>query len=80
MTQIDICLLLLCDLHSPYGRGTPDVSAQAMKFPIVLNGVEKLVNGTSASTPVSFFFFVFIFDRPADCQYPGCSGNHSASQ
>ena len=27
-----------------------------MKFPIILNGVEKLVDGTSASTPVRFFF------------------------
>jgi hypothetical protein len=68
VTQTDICLLLLCNLHSPGGRGTPDISAQALNHPIILNGAEILVNGTSASTPMSFSFFVLILEHPADLQ------------
>ncbi|EON68559.1 hypothetical protein W97_07817 [Coniosporium apollinis CBS 100218] len=34
------------------GRGFPDLAAQALSFPVVDQGVEVLVGGTSASAPV----------------------------
>ncbi|KAH9036775.1 subtilisin-like protein [Lactarius deliciosus] len=41
--------------HGQYNatsRGIPDISAQALRFPIILKGKEYLLSGTSASTPV----------------------------
>ncbi|KAI9450052.1 subtilisin-like protein [Lactarius psammicola] len=38
--------------YNPNGRAIPDIAAQALKFPIVLNGYVIFVAGTSASTPV----------------------------
>lgn len=56
VAQTDMFLLLLYDLRSPSGRGTPDISAQALQFRIIRNGVEQLASGTSASTPVRLSF------------------------
>jgi tripeptidyl-peptidase I len=39
-------------LYNKFGRGFPDVSAQASNFLIVDKGAETLVHGTSASAPV----------------------------
>ncbi|KAF8257707.1 subtilisin-like protein [Lactarius quietus] len=39
-------------LYNPFGRGSPDISAQALNFPFFFTGVKDLANGTSASTPV----------------------------
>ncbi|KAH9167585.1 subtilisin-like protein [Lactarius sanguifluus] len=38
-------------LYNPGGRGFPDVSSQAINFPIVLRGKLESVSGTSGSTP-----------------------------
>ncbi|KAH9059093.1 subtilisin-like protein [Lactarius vividus] len=39
-------------MYNPSGRGLPDIAAQAWKFPIILDGNERFVFGTSCSTPV----------------------------
>ncbi|KAH8994205.1 subtilisin-like protein [Lactarius akahatsu] len=39
-------------LYNPEGRGIPDISAQALRFPIVLRNAGLLVEGTSCSTPI----------------------------
>ncbi|KAI9447282.1 subtilisin-like protein [Lactarius psammicola] len=38
-------------LYNPWGRGIPDVSAQAVKFKVIVNDVAINVRGTSCSTP-----------------------------
>ncbi|KAH9007659.1 subtilisin-like protein [Lactarius hengduanensis] len=39
-------------MYNPSGRGLPDIAAQALNFPIILNGNVFLLSGTSGSTPV----------------------------
>ncbi|KAH9033399.1 subtilisin-like protein [Lactarius pseudohatsudake] len=39
-------------LYNVLGRGFPDIAAQAMRFPIFMNGVEEYTDGTSGSAPV----------------------------
>ncbi|KAH8982958.1 subtilisin-like protein [Lactarius akahatsu] len=39
-------------LYNTLGRGFPDIAAQAMRFPIFLNGVEEYIDGTSGSAPI----------------------------
>ncbi|KAI9449976.1 subtilisin-like protein [Lactarius psammicola] len=39
------------DLFNPYGRGVPDISAQALNFGIFLNGRAEEADGTSGSAP-----------------------------
>ncbi|KAH9161763.1 subtilisin-like protein [Lactarius sanguifluus] len=39
-------------MYNPTGRGVPDIAAQALEFPIILDSNVDLVSGTSASTPV----------------------------
>ncbi len=46
-------LFVLRTRCSPYGRGIPDIAAQAIDFPISLYGNEEVVSGTSGATPVS---------------------------
>ncbi|KAH9016946.1 subtilisin-like protein [Lactarius pseudohatsudake] len=38
--------------YNASSRGIPDISAQALRFPIILKGKEYLLSGTSASTPI----------------------------
>ncbi|KAH9055293.1 subtilisin-like protein [Lactarius vividus] len=39
-------------MYNPSGRGFPDLAAQALEFPIILEGKVLFVSGTSASAPV----------------------------
>ncbi|KAH9025815.1 subtilisin-like protein [Lactarius hengduanensis] len=39
-------------MYNPFGRGVPDIAAQALKFPIILDRNVLIVHGTSCSTPV----------------------------
>ncbi|KAH8988440.1 subtilisin-like protein [Lactarius hatsudake] len=39
-------------MYNPTGRGVPDIAAQALKFPIILDGNVHIVSGTSGSAPV----------------------------
>ncbi|KAH9055296.1 subtilisin-like protein [Lactarius vividus] len=39
-------------MYNPSGRGVPDIAAQSLKFPIILDDNVRFVSGTSASTPV----------------------------
>ncbi|KAH9054950.1 subtilisin-like protein [Lactarius vividus] len=39
-------------LYNISGRGIPDIAAQALRFPIFIDGVEKHVDGTSGSAPI----------------------------
>ncbi|OJD31690.1 tripeptidyl peptidase sed3 [Diplodia corticola] len=39
------------DLYNPQGRGFPDVAAQGRQYRVVINGLQSLVGGTSASAP-----------------------------
>ncbi|KAF8260703.1 tripeptidyl-peptidase, partial [Lactarius quietus] len=39
-------------LYQPYGRGIPDVSAQAEGLRFFRNGQEYIMSGTSGSTPI----------------------------
>ncbi|KAH8980575.1 subtilisin-like protein [Lactarius hatsudake] len=39
-------------LYNPEGRGIPDISAQALRLPIILRSAGFLLEGTSCSTPV----------------------------
>ncbi len=63
MTQSDLFLLLLCNLCSPFGRGVPDIAAQALKLPIILNGDAYIMSGTSGSTPVRLSLLPLSFLR-----------------
>ncbi|KAI9450049.1 subtilisin-like protein [Lactarius psammicola] len=38
--------------YNPYGRSIPYISAQALEFPILLNGAEVFMRDTSGATPV----------------------------
>ncbi|KAH8994686.1 subtilisin-like protein [Lactarius hatsudake] len=38
--------------YNAISRGIPDISAQALRFPIILKGRERLVSGTSGSAPI----------------------------
>ncbi|KAH9018727.1 subtilisin-like protein [Lactarius pseudohatsudake] len=38
--------------YNATSRGIPDISAQALRFPIIVKGGQKVVYGTSGSTPV----------------------------
>ena len=46
---------LQCNLYSPYGRGIPDISAQALGLRTFFDGNEYNSFGTSAAAPVSLF-------------------------
>ncbi|KAH9171901.1 subtilisin-like protein [Lactarius sanguifluus] len=37
--------------YNPEGRGIPDIAAQALRFPIFMDGDDFVVDGTSCSTP-----------------------------
>ncbi|KAH8983942.1 subtilisin-like protein [Lactarius hatsudake] len=39
-------------LYNPFGRGIPDIAAQAKKVPFFSNGREGISEGTSCSTPI----------------------------
>ncbi|KAH8982000.1 subtilisin-like protein [Lactarius hatsudake] len=39
-------------LYNPFGRGIPDIAAQAMTIPFLYKGREEIVEGTSCSTPI----------------------------
>ncbi|KAI9450054.1 subtilisin-like protein [Lactarius psammicola] len=39
-------------LFNPFGRGVPDISAQALQLPIILGGDEYIMFGTSGSTTI----------------------------
>ncbi|KAI0247094.1 subtilisin-like protein [Lactifluus subvellereus] len=41
------------DLFNPRGRAYPDISAQAINFQVVVNGVVQSVDGTSCSSPTA---------------------------
>jgi hypothetical protein len=45
---------LLRNLRSPWGRGIPDISAQALNYMIVNNKILQPWKGTSCSVPVRF--------------------------
>jgi tripeptidyl-peptidase-1 len=46
---------LLCNLCSPEGRGIPDIAAQAYRLPVIVGGSQRILSGTSCSTPVRPF-------------------------
>jgi tripeptidyl-peptidase-1 len=39
-------------LFNEKGRGYPDISAQALRFPVIVNGARRVLDGTSAAAPV----------------------------
>ncbi|KAI9439510.1 subtilisin-like protein [Lactarius indigo] len=39
-------------LYNPFGRGVPDIAAQAMAIPFFFKGAEKMAIGTSCSAPI----------------------------
>ncbi|KAH9020555.1 subtilisin-like protein [Lactarius deliciosus] len=39
-------------LYNPEGRGIPDIAAQALSFPIILQNAGRIMEGTSCSTPI----------------------------
>jgi hypothetical protein len=49
-------LFLLSTLCSATSRGTPDIAAQAMKYPYILKDKVMYTSGTSAAAPVRLFF------------------------
>ncbi|KAF8841599.1 subtilisin-like protein [Paxillus ammoniavirescens] len=49
-------------LYNPYGRGIPDVAAQAYNFLIIYQGQEGLVGGTSCSSPTFASFISMLND------------------
>jgi hypothetical protein len=56
---------------SPNGRAYPDISAQGMNYQVVRRSETSSINGTSASTPVSFLFSSKGYDDPktkTDCR------------
>jgi hypothetical protein len=70
-------------LCSPSGRGTPDISAQGVNFPIFLNGDEQIVSGTSGSAPVRLtlpLLPVSILEHPANFQCTDRGRHYLAAQ
>ncbi|KAH7923658.1 subtilisin-like protein [Leucogyrophana mollusca] len=57
-------------LYNPYGRGIPDVSAQAYNFLIVYQGEEGYVAGTSCSSPTFTSFVSMLNDARIDAGLP----------
>ncbi|KAH9055295.1 peptidase S8/S53 domain-containing protein [Lactarius vividus] len=51
-----LSLLLRARLCSPFGRGVPDIAAQALSLPIILSGDGVFMTGTSGSTPALLGF------------------------
>ncbi|KAM5542034.1 hypothetical protein V8D89_004344 [Ganoderma adspersum] len=49
--------------YNASGRAYPDVSAQGIAFKVVVGGKERLINGTSASSPVFASVVALINDR-----------------
>ncbi|PIL33192.1 hypothetical protein GSI_04642 [Ganoderma sinense ZZ0214-1] len=52
-------------LYNASGRAYPDVAAQGVAFRIVVGGEERLINGTSASSPVFASVVALLNDRLA---------------
>ncbi len=80
-------LLIHCNLCSPWGRGIPDIAAQAHRFSFVQDAEWYFVSGTSASTPVRPFLLpaplrssASVLDHAADGQCTGRGGNSLAAQ
>ncbi|KAH9973600.1 subtilisin-like protein [Lactifluus volemus] len=58
-------------LFNPYGRAYPDISAQALNFRIVFNGLVVGVKGTSCSTPTAAGIISLLNDvRISQCEPP----------
>ncbi|KAH9027337.1 peptidase S8/S53 domain-containing protein [Lactarius pseudohatsudake] len=52
MTTSEPMLSLLAWLTAATSRGIPDISAQALRFPVIFKGERRVAFGTSGSTPI----------------------------
>jgi hypothetical protein len=46
--------------YSTFGRGIPDLSAQALNFKVIVNGIDKYSSGTGTTTAVRLSFLTYI--------------------
>jgi tripeptidyl-peptidase-1 len=52
---------------SRIGRAYPDISAQALNFPVVVNGTVEYIEGTSCSSPVYLYLTTSALRSSSPC-------------